>query len=60
MTGQEAHRLSPVDLRWEGRHTLLEPEEARMLARFVVEAADEWQRLSVRERAPGRRPDFIP
>lgn len=46
MSEDETNQLTPADLRMLGETTLLEPEEARMLARFLVEAADERDRLA--------------
>lgn len=37
----EREDMSPVELRRCSEVTMLEPEEARMLARFLIEAADE-------------------
>ena len=48
MTEQEADQLTRGQLRWLGQHVYLRPEEARMLARLLGEAADEWDRVTGR------------
>jgi hypothetical protein len=44
MTEEETLLLGRAKLRALGETVRLDPEEARMLARFLVEAADEWER----------------
>lgn len=46
MSEEETSLLTPAELRRFGVSTFLQPEEARMLARFLVEAADERDRLA--------------
>lgn len=46
MTEEETNRMPASKARWLGQSTYLEPEEARMLARFLLEAAQEWERLA--------------
>jgi hypothetical protein len=48
MTEEETDRLTPAQLLDLGQVMHLQPEEARMLARFLVEAADERDRLAGR------------
>jgi hypothetical protein len=45
MTEEETERLDRAQLRALGETVRLEPEEARMLARFLVQAADEWEQV---------------
>jgi hypothetical protein len=45
MTEEETERLNRAQLRALGETVRLDPEEARMLARFLVEAADAWERV---------------
>jgi hypothetical protein len=46
LTEEETAALGRAELRDLGETVRLDPEEARMLARFLVQAADEWERAA--------------
>jgi hypothetical protein len=46
LTEEETNALTPAQARSLGELVRLEPEEARMLARFLMAAADEWERAT--------------